>query len=54
MSRFVLAVIALLAFAGTAARAQEEAPAPPHQQWSFEGVFGTYDAAARTNCAISS
>ncbi|HXO00751.1 MAG TPA: cytochrome c1, partial [Stellaceae bacterium] len=26
--------------------AQEEPPPPPHQQWSFEGVFGTYDAAA--------
>jgi ubiquinol-cytochrome c reductase cytochrome c1 subunit len=25
------------------ARAQEEAKEPPHQQWSFEGVFGTYD-----------
>jgi ubiquinol-cytochrome c reductase cytochrome c1 subunit len=32
------------AFCGIA-RAQEEAPAPPHQQWSFEGVFGTYDRA---------
>jgi ubiquinol-cytochrome c reductase cytochrome c1 subunit len=28
------------------ARAQEEAKTPPHQQWSFEGVFGTYDRAA--------
>ena len=28
------------------ARAQEEAPTPPHQPWSFEGVFGTYDMAA--------
>jgi ubiquinol-cytochrome c reductase cytochrome c1 subunit len=45
MSRFVLTVVALLAFAG-AARAQEEAPAPPHQQWSFQGVFGTYDQAS--------
>ena len=27
------------------ARAQEEAKTPPHQQWSFEGVFGTYDRA---------
>src|SRR5438874_13627896 len=31
---------------GGAARALEEAPEPPHQQWSFEGVFGTYDTAA--------
>jgi len=31
---------------GGAARALEEAPEPPHQQWPFEGVFGTYDTAA--------
>jgi ubiquinol-cytochrome c reductase cytochrome c1 subunit len=31
---------------GGAARALEEAPEPPHQQWPFEGVFGTYDSAA--------
>jgi ubiquinol-cytochrome c reductase cytochrome c1 subunit len=44
---FVFALAAALgfAFAGPA-RAQEEPPPPPHQQWSFEGVFGTYDAAA--------
>jgi ubiquinol-cytochrome c reductase cytochrome c1 subunit len=44
-----LALAAALAvsggFAGIA-RAQEEAPSPPRQQWSFEGVFGTYDRAA--------
>jgi ubiquinol-cytochrome c reductase cytochrome c1 subunit len=28
------------------ARAQEEAPSPPHLAWSFNGVFGTYDRAA--------
>jgi ubiquinol-cytochrome c reductase cytochrome c1 subunit len=28
------------------AMAQEEAPAPTHQQWSFDGLFGTYDLAA--------
>jgi ubiquinol-cytochrome c reductase cytochrome c1 subunit len=40
------AVLALvLGVAGTA-RAQEEAPPPPRQQWSFGGVFGTYDRAA--------
>jgi ubiquinol-cytochrome c reductase cytochrome c1 subunit len=27
-------------------RAQEEAPKPPHQEWPFNGVFGTYDKAA--------
>jgi len=31
---------------GGAARALAEAPEPPHQQWPFEGVFGTYDTAA--------
>src|SRR5689334_25224431 len=31
---------------GGAARALEEAPEPPHQQWPFEGVFGTFDTAA--------
>jgi len=44
MVRLAFALIALLAIAGTA-RAQEEA-ALPHQQWSFEGVFGSYDQAA--------
>jgi ubiquinol-cytochrome c reductase cytochrome c1 subunit len=32
-------------FAGTA-HAQEEAARPPHQEWSFDGMFGTYDRAA--------
>jgi len=47
MVKFALALTSVLAlaFAGPA-RAQEEAPSPPHQQWSFEGVFGTYDQAA--------
>src|ERR1700676_5219145 len=41
-------VLALALWGGVAgtARAQEEAPPPPHQQWSFSGVFGTYDRAA--------
>jgi ubiquinol-cytochrome c reductase cytochrome c1 subunit len=42
---FVAALTLSLGCAGIA-RAQEEAPPPPHQQWSFEGVFGTYDEAA--------
>ncbi|HTZ35989.1 MAG TPA: cytochrome c1 [Stellaceae bacterium] len=49
MVRLVLALCAALALAAgfaPGARAQEEAPSPPHQQWSFEGVFGTYDEAA--------
>jgi len=40
----LFAVLLGCGFCGVA-RAQEEAPAPPHQQWSFEGVFGTYDRA---------
>jgi ubiquinol-cytochrome c reductase cytochrome c1 subunit len=24
----------------------QEAPTPPHQEWSFDGVFGTYDQAS--------
>jgi cytochrome c1 len=40
------ALLAALTIAGTAAQAQEEPPAPPRQQWSFNGVFGTYDQAA--------
>ena len=49
MSRFVFAFAGALALALAHAgvvRAQEEAPPPPHQQWSFQGVFGTYDPAA--------
>jgi cytochrome c1 len=50
MAKPFLAAVAAVAFAlaGFAgpARAQEEAPSPPHLQWSFDGVFGTYDRAA--------
>jgi ubiquinol-cytochrome c reductase cytochrome c1 subunit len=42
----LLAGLLLLAGGADRARAQEEAPTPPHQQWSFDGVFGTYDPAA--------
>jgi ubiquinol-cytochrome c reductase cytochrome c1 subunit len=41
----VVAALAAAALAGPA-RAQEEVPSPPHQEWSFDGVFGTYDQAA--------
>ena len=47
--RTLAALLLSLAIAvglGGAARALEEAPEPPHQQWPFEGVFGTYDTAA--------
>jgi ubiquinol-cytochrome c reductase cytochrome c1 subunit len=40
------AVVALVGGLAETARAQEEAPSPPSQQWSFDGVFGTYDRAA--------
>lgn len=47
MHKFVRTLIAAaaLAFGGTALAAGE-APTPPDQEWSFEGVFGTYDRAA--------
>src|SRR5437660_5165095 len=46
-SRVALAAALILVggFAGIA-RAQEEPPTPPHQQWSFNGLFGTFDRAA--------
>lgn len=40
------AALALSAGVLGTARAQQEAPTPPRQNWSFEGVFGTYDRAA--------
>jgi ubiquinol-cytochrome c reductase cytochrome c1 subunit len=49
MRKHLIALAAALALAGgfgVTARAQEEAPPPPHQEWSFYGVFGTYDRAA--------
>src|SRR5713226_8386979 len=49
MPRLSIAALAvvLALFGGTGtARAQEEAPSAPRQQWSFDGVFGTYDRAA--------
>ena len=44
---FSLAVVAVLATAPFAARAQEsdDTPLPPHD-WSFSGIFGTFDRAA--------
>src|SRR5438552_3841568 len=42
----LLLSVAIAVGLGGAARALEEAPEPPHQQWPFEGVFGTYDTAA--------
>src|SRR6185312_8942103 len=55
MIKPVLALLAagvlLVAFGARAEEAEKsteppEALRPPHQQWAFEGVFGTYDRAA--------
>src|SRR6266851_6637069 len=48
MLRHALAAAALSALlvAPAIARAAEEAPPLPHQEWSFEGIFGTYDRAS--------
>jgi ubiquinol-cytochrome c reductase cytochrome c1 subunit len=44
---FVLGLsLALVGGVAGTARAQEEAASAPHQEWSFNGVFGTYDRAA--------
>jgi ubiquinol-cytochrome c reductase cytochrome c1 subunit len=43
--RHVLAAAMLAGIAATPALAQE-APTPPHQNWSFDGPFGTFDLAA--------
>jgi ubiquinol-cytochrome c reductase cytochrome c1 subunit len=42
----VVAPFALVAGLAGSGRAEEAVPAPPHQTWSFDGVFGTYDRAA--------
>jgi ubiquinol-cytochrome c reductase cytochrome c1 subunit len=40
------AVAVALTLAGGAARAAGEAPTPPAQDWSFGGLFGTFDRAS--------
>jgi ubiquinol-cytochrome c reductase cytochrome c1 subunit len=42
----LLATLSIAASTTKPASADEETIRPPHQQWSFEGVFGTYDRAA--------
>lgn len=42
----LFAALSISAWTTGSVRAEEETPHPPHQQWSFEGVFGTYDRAA--------
>jgi ubiquinol-cytochrome c reductase cytochrome c1 subunit len=54
MAKYAIAVAALLwavlagpfAAPAQAQTAANEAPPLPHQQWSFSGIFGTYDPAA--------
>src|SRR5437763_8284487 len=47
MAKPLLAGLALLASALSALAAHaQETPSLPHQQWSFDGIFGTYDRAA--------
>lgn len=42
----VFALVCVLAFAPIKAQAAGDAPKPPKQDWSFNGVFGTYDRAS--------
>jgi ubiquinol-cytochrome c reductase cytochrome c1 subunit len=50
MAKALFAAAAGLALAwgaaGIALAQEEEAPVPPHQEWSFQGAFGTFDRAA--------
>jgi ubiquinol-cytochrome c reductase cytochrome c1 subunit len=47
MRKLALAVIGAALLAAPAARAQEEGtPSLPHQSWSFDGPFGTFDRGA--------
>jgi ubiquinol-cytochrome c reductase cytochrome c1 subunit len=41
-----VAIALLAALTAAPAFAQDEAPPPPHQNWSFDGLFGSYDLAA--------
>ncbi|MGA7265168.1 MAG: cytochrome c1, partial [Stellaceae bacterium] len=47
MLKLILAALAALVLALTSLCANaQETPPLPHQQWSFDGIFGTYDRAA--------
>ncbi len=48
MAKYAAAAVTLLALLALApiVRGDEGNPLLPHQQWSFDGVFGTYDRAA--------
>ena len=42
----LLACAMMIAPLSNKAIAAEDAPTPPHQEWSFDGITGTYDKAA--------
>ncbi len=46
MRMFALALLGLVALAAPALAQDEGAPPLPHQSWSFDGPFGTFDRAA--------
>jgi ubiquinol-cytochrome c reductase cytochrome c1 subunit len=46
MPKSILAALAAVLLFGAAAARAQEMPPLPHQEWSFDGVFGTYDPAA--------
>lgn len=45
----IVLLVGTLAIGGlsTSASAAEEAPEPPHQEWSFDGITGTFDKGAK-------
>jgi ubiquinol-cytochrome c reductase cytochrome c1 subunit len=40
------ALSAIIVVPALSSRAADETPSLPHQQWSFDGIFGTYDRAS--------
>jgi ubiquinol-cytochrome c reductase cytochrome c1 subunit len=46
MRRLVTCVVLAAAVTLPGLAVAQEAPTPPHQGWSFDGIFGTYDPAA--------
>src|SRR5271166_3589315 len=43
---FAVIALSLLSLMPAPARSAGEAPSPPHQEWSFDGVFGVYNRAS--------
>ena len=46
MKKLIVAVFAITLLSTGTALAAAKAPKPPKQEWSFDGIFGTYDRAA--------